>query len=74
MFISDCKGEKDGGITKEEFEELKKFYSGELPAKKLPEGSKMLSLGENYQVRCEEIQIRGILRQTKLPGYSALDW
>lgn len=74
MFVSDCKGEKDGGITKEEFEELKKFYSGEPPAKKLPEGSKMLSLGENYQVRCEEIQIRGILRQMKLSGYSALDW
>lgn len=74
MFISDCKGEKDGGITKEEFEELKKFYSGEPPAKKLPEGPGMLSLAENYQVRCEEIQISGILRQTKLPGYLGMFW
>lgn len=72
MLISDCKGEKDGGITKEEFEELKKFYAGEPPAKKLPEGPGMLCLGENYQVRCEEIQIRRIFRQEKLPGNSTM--
>ncbi|VDI58797.1 fanconi anemia group M protein, partial [Mytilus galloprovincialis] len=47
------KSNGDGGISKEEYEELKRFYDGDPSTKTLPEKSTMLSLGETNQTETE---------------------
>ncbi|CAC5419573.1 unnamed protein product [Mytilus coruscus] len=56
MELRDSKSNEDGGISKDEYEELKRFYDGELSGKTgktLPEKSTMLSLGETNQTEIE---------------------